>query len=155
MAVKMRIEGGGDIERALAKLARGTSKGVTRRAMKKALKPIAETAEGNCGGKFKVVVTSKLDQTAPREDRGRSKVTMYVGPDAKEDPHAHLYEDGTVQRFHKTGKSVGVMPAQPFMRPAWDSHQAEVLKTFGQEIWTEIEKTMERARLKAEKANGA
>lgn len=159
MAMKLRIEGAGDIERALAELARGTAKGAVRRAMKKTLKPVAETAEGLSGGKFKVAVTSKLtarQQREARADRGRSKVALYVGPvmpDGDDAPHAHLYEFGTAPRFHKkTGKSVGAMPARPFMRPAWDVHQAAMLETLKREMWREIEKTVERARRKAERA---
>lgn len=58
MAVKMRIEGAGDIERALAALPRGTSKGVMRRSMKKSLKPVAQAAQGM--SPFVIAVTSKL-----------------------------------------------------------------------------------------------
>ncbi|WP_323783447.1 HK97-gp10 family putative phage morphogenesis protein [Leisingera sp.] len=159
MAMKFKMEGAGDIERALADLARGTAKGAVRRAMKKTLKPVAEAAEGLSGGKFKVAVTSKLtarQQRDARMDRGRSKLALYVGPvmpDGDDAPHAHLYEFGTAPRFHKeTGKSVGAMPARPFMRPAWDANQAAMLETLKREIWAEIEKTVERARRKAERA---
>ncbi|RMF11096.1 MAG: HK97 gp10 family phage protein [Alphaproteobacteria bacterium] len=34
-------------------------------------------------------------------------------------PHAHLVEFGTAERFHKSGKSVGSAPAQPFLFPAY------------------------------------
>ncbi len=159
MAMKFKMEGAGDIERALAELARGTAKGTMRRAMKKTLKPVAKAAEGLSSGNFKVAVTSKLAASQRRDarmDRGRSKVVLYVGPvmpDGDTAPHAHLYEFGTVQRFHKkTGKSVGAMPARPFMRPAWDAHQATMLETLKREAWKEIEKTVERARRKAERA---
>lgn len=30
--------------------------------------------------------------------------------------HAHLYEDGTGQRFHKNGHPLGSMPAKPFLK---------------------------------------
>jgi HK97 gp10 family phage protein len=33
-------------------------------------------------------------------------------------PHGHLVEFGTVERHHKSGKSVGVMPANPFFERA-------------------------------------
>ena len=65
MAVKMRIEGAGDIERALAALPRGTAKGVMRRAMKKSLKPVAQMAEGV--SPFTIAVTSKLTARQQRE----------------------------------------------------------------------------------------
>ncbi|TDK51140.1 HK97-gp10 family putative phage morphogenesis protein [Antarcticimicrobium luteum] len=159
MAVRMKIEGAGDIERALAELARGTSKGAMRRAMKKTLQPVAEMADA--ASPFTVKVTSKLSARqarGARGDRGRSKVTLYVGPvqpDGSDAPHAHLYEFGTVERIQtKTGKSVGVMPARPFLRPAWDANAAGMLEVLKREVWAEIEKATERARRKAAKAAG-
>ncbi|MDK3017623.1 HK97-gp10 family putative phage morphogenesis protein [Pseudodonghicola flavimaris] len=159
MAVKMKLEGGGDIERALGELARGTSKGVMRRAMKKALQPVAKAADA--ASPFTVKVTSKLTARQSRQaraDRGRSLVTLYVGPvqpDGTDAPHAHLYEFGTGERVHKkNGKSVGTMPARPFMRPAWDANQDQMLETLRREVWAEIEKAAERARRKAAKAAG-
>ncbi|OIQ32307.1 MAG: hypothetical protein BM562_05410 [Alphaproteobacteria bacterium MedPE-SWcel] len=157
MAVKMKIEGAGDIERALAELARGTAKGVMRRAMKKSLKPVAEAAEAI--SPFAIAVTSKLiarQQRDARRDRGRSKVVLYVGPvtpDGDGAPHAHLYEFGTGPRVQtSTGRSTGAMPARPFLRPAWDMSQPIMLATLRREVWAEIEKTVERARRKAARA---
>jgi polysaccharide deacetylase 2 family uncharacterized protein YibQ len=159
MAVKFKIEGAGDMERALADLARGTAKGVGRRAMKKTLQPVAQMAEGLSGGKFKVAVTSKLSKRqarGARGDRGRSKLALYVGPvqeDGSHSPHAHLVEFGTAPRFHaSSGKAVGAMPAQPFLRPAWDASTKLMLATLRRETWKEIEKTLERARRKAARA---
>ncbi|AUQ98100.1 hypothetical protein [Phaeobacter inhibens] len=152
MSMKMKIEGAGDIERALGALARGTAKGATRRAMKKALQPVARAAEGS---PFVIAVTSKL---APRQkgrargDRGRSKLAMYVGPvqqDGSHAPEAHLIEFGTGDRYHKSGKYVGAVMADPFMRPAWDANRERVLSILKREIWAEIEKTVERERRKA------
>lgn len=158
MAVKMRIEGAGDIERALAELARGTAKGVMRRSMKKSLTPVAQAAEGI--SPFAIAVTSKLtarQQRAARRDRGRSKVVLYVGPvtqDGDGAPHAHLYEFGTGARVQSsTGRVTGSMMARPFMRPAWDAGKAVMLATLKREVWAEIEKTVERARRKAARAS--
>lgn len=160
MSMKLKIEGAGDIERALAGFARGTAKGIGRRAMKKTLKPVAKLAQGMSGDKFRVVVTSKLSERQKRQarrDRGRSKIPLYVGPvmpDGDEAPHAHLYEFGTAPRFHESGKATGEMPARPFMRPAWDASQAQMLETLKREIWLEIEKSVKRARRKAAQAAG-
>ncbi|AUQ71036.1 HK97-gp10 family putative phage morphogenesis protein [Phaeobacter inhibens] len=152
MSMKMKIEGAGDIERALGALARGTAKGVTRRAMKKALQPVARAAEGS---PFVIAVTSKLaprQKGRARRDQGRSKIAMYVGPvqqDGSHAPHAHLIEFGTGDRYHKSGKYVGAVMADPFMRPAWDANRERVLEILKREIWAEIEKTVARAARKA------
>lgn len=53
-------------------------------------------------------------------------------------PHAHLVEFGTVPRFHKSGKSVGVMPAHPFVRPAWDGTSMAALSTIKTTLASEI-----------------
>lgn len=154
MAVKMKIEGAGDIERALADMARGTAKGVMRRAMKKSLKPVADLASGV--SPFTVAVTSKLTARQRKEargDTGRSKVVLYVGPvqpNGEDAPHAHLYEFGTGPRVQSTtGRSTGAMPARPFLRPAWDVGTTVMLATLRREVWNEIEKSLERARRKA------
>jgi hypothetical protein len=55
-------------------------------------------------------------------------------------PHAHLVEYGTVERFHKGGKSVGVMPANPFVRPAWDASSGQALATIRTTLSSEIAK---------------
>ncbi|MFV1620469.1 hypothetical protein [Phaeobacter sp. JH20_26] len=150
--MKMKIEGAGDIERALGALARGTAKGVTRRAMKRALQPVARAAEGS---PFVIAVTSKLarDQKGwARRDQGRSKIAMYVGPvqqDGSHAPHAHLIEFGTGDRYHESGKYVGAVVADPFMRPAWDANRERVLEILKRETWAEIEKTVARAARKA------
>ena len=55
-------------------------------------------------------------------------------------PHAHLVEFGTVKRFHKSGKSVGVMPANPFTRRAWDAAAGPALGTIRTTLTSEIAK---------------
>lgn len=43
--------------------------------------------------------------------------------------HAHLYEYGTVERFHaRNGKSVGTMPAQPTFIPAAQRHRKRMVE---------------------------
>lgn len=155
MSMKLKIEGSGDIERALAELPRGTAKGLMRRAMKKALQPVAEAADAS---PFAIAVTSKLVASQRRDagtDRGPNLITLYVGPvqsDGSHAPHAHLYEFGTGPRFHaETGKYVGVQLADPFLRPAWDANRDSMLAILRREIWIEIEKTLARAARKAAK----
>ncbi|MCI5095777.1 MAG: hypothetical protein MRY77_05645 [Rhodobacteraceae bacterium] len=155
MPIKMKIEGAGDIERALAELASGTAKGVARRAMKKALRPVAEAAEAS---PFAIAVTSKLtarQRSRSRKDRGPSKVALYVGPvqqDGSHAPHAHFIEFGTAPRLHSSGKHVGAVMAEPFMRPAWDSQSGTMVEILKRELWAEIEKAVARAARKAAKA---
>lgn len=82
-------------------------------------------------------------------------MVLYVGPvqqDGSHAPHAHFIEFGTGERSHESGKSVGSVMADPFLRPAWDMNTAGMLARLRKEVWGEIEKTVERARRKAARA---
>ena len=142
------------MERALAQLPRGTAKGVARRVVKKVLKPVRDTADSYSEA-FNIAVTSKLSPRQAgmaRGDRGRSLVTMYVGAvsqDGSHAPQAHLIEFGTGPRFHRSGKFVGSVSPDPFMRPAWDAHKGQMLEELGRLMWIEIEKTVARAAARA------
>lgn len=154
MSVGFKVEGFRDMERALAQLARGTAKGAVRRAVKKTLQPVKHMAEASA---FTIAITSRLTQRQKgqaRGDQGRSVLSLYVGPvdeEGKGAPHAHLQEFGTAPRYHKSGKYVGSVMADPFMRPAWDAHKGVMLEELGKNIWAEIEKSLARAAKKAAK----
>jgi len=146
----MRFEGGRDIERALAELPRGTAKGTSRRAMKKELKPIKDTAEmfwpgANDGFR----VTSALIPTQrPAVRESRSVTNMFVG---SFEPHAHLLEFGTGPRYTKNGAFRGSVSPQPMLQPAWDAHKGKLLEGLGKRMWDEIAKTQARRAKKAAK----
>jgi hypothetical protein len=44
------------------------------------------------------------------------------------------------------------MPAQPFLRPAWDAGKRGVLNEFGRLLWAEIDKAAKRQARKALRA---
>jgi HK97 gp10 family phage protein len=63
---------------------------------------------------------------------GMGKIaSALAGVDRKKAPHAYLVEFGSPGRYGKKGsykgRYFGPMPAQPFMRPAWDSTKDRVL----------------------------
>jgi HK97 gp10 family phage protein len=74
---------------------------------------------------------------------------MFVGPDNR--PAAHLVEFGTGERFHRSGKSVGSVAPQPYMRPAWDGEKGRALEIIKGELGDEIMKAAERAAKRAAK----
>lgn len=47
-------------------------------------------------------------------------------------------EYGTGPRYTKSGRFTGVMPAHPFMRPAWESNKKKALDIYMREIWPAI-----------------
>lgn len=69
------------------------------------------------------------------------RIAAQVGPS---EPHAHLVEFGTGERKHKSGKSTGVMPAQPFIRPAFDHNAAGAVVTMKEGLADEIGKATRR-----------
>jgi HK97 gp10 family phage protein len=98
----------------------------------------------------------KNAQQALREARrgganGQGRIVITVGSTA---PHARLVEFGTVQRFHKSGKSTGIMPMNPFIRPAWDATAPGVVHQIKSILADEIERTAARPAGKKAKASG-
>lgn len=152
MKPQFEMAGVNDMKRNLAGLKAGTQKAVVRRSMKKILKPVADRAEAS---NFTIAITSSLSETQSKSepDRfARHVVAMYVGPvddDGQGAPHAHLVEFGTGPRFHKSGKFVGAVMADPFMRPAWDAQSSTMIADLGRLVWQDIEKTLSRAATKA------
>lgn len=78
--------------------------------------------------------------------------TVHVGPRRKggyRGNHGHLVEFGTAQRFHKSGKSVGVMPKKPFMSPALDRTKDQIENTRKEFIAIKLHAFMKRSLGKA------
>jgi hypothetical protein len=57
---------------------------------------------------------------------------------------------GTVV-VHASGKYVGRIVPEPFLRPAWDAKAETALKALGEILWTEITKTVARVAAKGAK----
>lgn len=72
-------------------------------------------------------------------------IERYVGV---ESGFATLVEFGTGPRRTKSGKALGSMPAQPFLRPAWDEHGPGVMDRLTQSLRVEVAKKIARARKK-------
>lgn len=98
------------------------------------------------GGSFRDASAALRAARAGGSDGTRILVTV-----ASTAPHAHLVEFGTVERFWKTdsGKSTGVMPMHPYMRPAWDEKSPECLQIIKQELLVEIRKAEAKAGKRA------
>lgn len=159
MTVKMKVEGFRDLEKALADLPRGTSRGVARRAMKKELQPVADMANELWPGTERDVfrITSRISRRqlgASRMQRGPNILNLFVGAPGGKDgtPEAHLVEFGTGPRYHKSGKYVGQVSPQPALQPAWDANKNQILNGLGKRLWAEIEKTVARRARRAAKA---
>lgn len=142
-------------------------KSTIRRAWKKAGAPIAAHAQqlapksNNAGPHMadKIKVSTTLSRRQRRLQgfgaRGSTKsgdVVAYIGAGPR--GPAVLAEFGTGPRYTKTGASRGVMPAQPFLRPAWESGKHRLQSEMIGVLSTEIAKTAERARKRQMKKAG-
>ena len=141
--VTIKVEGLKDLDRALGELGKSAGKAVLRRVAKKALEPFdaawrqkAPHLTGDLetsGG-----IGTKLTQRQARLNRKRedkSSIEVFAGPN---NPAAVPQEFGTVDQR-----------AQPFMRPAWEQTQSEVLVNVETGLGAEIEKTAKRQQAKA------
>lgn len=156
MSANLKVYGFRELEKALAQLPAGTSKGVARRAMKKELKPVADMANAFWPGADDDVfrITSRLSGGQKGDSlakRGRSVLNMFVGAPggAQGTPEAHLIEFGTGPRYQKNGRFTGSVSPQPMLQPAWDMHKRKILDGLGARLWDEIIKTQARRAKRA------
>ena len=140
-------------------------KTVVRNALKKALVPVLDASKqaaprgptGNLQRGIKISTKLKPSQRKGKP-RDRTTVTMYVGSTM---PHAHLVEFGTKERTLKspvvapigdgvvTVQTTGRMPANPFLRNAWDSKRGQLLPIFAAEMKIQLEKAAARLAKRA------
>lgn len=170
MTTKIRIDGLRETEAALEALGKSLGKGVLRRVLKSAAQPFDAAWRANApddpgtGGddlKSSGGVSTKLNKRQGKLHRkefrnDRASAEMFAGPN---DPAAVPTEFGTGERFQRSGKSVGSVTPQPFMRPAWDATKGAMPVKIGEDLWDEIERTAARkakreARAAAKAAKG-
>lgn len=158
----MEMLGGRELEAALYGLGQDRLiKATLRRALLKASKPAVATAERMAPkdtGRMarKIAVTSTL---ARRQRRGGlykrdpNVAWVYIGTSPR--GPGTLQEFGTgPRRQKKTGRYTGAVPAQPFMRPAWEQHKMQILNDFSRELWIQIDKSAKRLARRSLKAAG-
>lgn len=155
------VSGQKDLSEVFEGLPKSLTDSVLRETAKKALKPVAEMAQslapvGDTGNlRDSIIVSTQLTKRQRRAfPHRKGEVHVYAGPSYKLGAggrHGHLVEFGTGPRYNKSGKYLGIMPARPFMRPAWDALSSSVLKTMQEEIWGVLLKAVRRMRKRAER----
>ena len=135
MTASFKFAGAKELEKALQDLGKATAKNTTRRALKKSAQIVADEAQilvpvdqGELMDSIKVSPKAKRNRTA------KGEVEMFVGPTVY---YGHFVEFGTVKQS-----------AQPFMRPAWEANKQVVLDDLGENLWSEIEKSVARRKPK-------
>ena len=131
----VQLTGFKELSRKLEVLGRKRGKIVVRKAVNKAATPMVKAARrlapvGPTGNLKKGIMK------ALRSYRAGALIMAYIGNQRGKGgaQHAHLVEFGTTERYHASGKSVGIMPAEPFMRPAFDSTKGQQMAILEREI---------------------
>lgn len=138
-----------------------TARNVARRVLRKAAQVFVDDAKrrvprdtGSLADSFRVASSDAGKQafantlrdggtraqavSALRDARRASSSTIELLAGPGRHPQAHMQEFGTVHHG-----------AQPYMRPAWDSTQDEMLALVTRDLAAEVEKAVARARRKA------
>jgi HK97 gp10 family phage protein len=155
---KFQLSGQRELEEAFKQLPASVGKGVIRTLLRNAAKPIVADANANAPvdpnrrkgkplkGSVRALSTLDARQRARRVKAG--DVEVFVGPVGQ--PEAHLIEYGTAPRFHKSGKYVGQVTANPFMRRAWDANKERAAKIIQEGVWDALKKAAARLAKRAE-----
>lgn len=162
----MKLNGFDELDRALADLGGIMAEKTNRRAMLKAIEPMALAAQQNAlmiaksgslalamGARYKrelsratlfgqQVVEAAVVSVGPirRSQAARAAYTVYYHKKrlVLGIRHGHLEEWGTSHS-----------PAKPFMRPAFDATASRVVEGYGFELRTEIDKVAHRAKARS------
>ncbi len=175
----VRVEGMEELNLALGELSKAAAKGVMRRTLVKAAKPMVDAAQGNApvlSGELKqsIVATAKVKNigdpgdaaysetmraggsrdealTAMRDAR-RAGGSGSMGVEAYVGPVVGSKRAGIKAMVQEYG-SVHQAP-QPYMRPAYETAKQAVLDLIKDIMTAEIAKAVERARKRALKKAG-
>ena len=63
---------------------------------------------------------------------------VYIGPMSKEEPHAHLLEEGTAPRFHKSGHFTGSGPAKHILAIAYTNAKNAAGAAFAETVQSKL-----------------
>lgn len=130
----MRFSGGPELLAAFAQLPAAIGRTAVQNAMKDVVKPMVEdmqSAAPKLTGAAAATITSQVRQV---EGQG---ATVAVGPT----------RSGFYLQFAEWGTSK--QPARPFMRPAWDSHQHDILRGLGAAMWARLAAAAKKLAAKA------
>lgn len=128
-----KITGIKELQKKMEELEKATQKKVLRSISRKSLNIYVKEARQNAPVDSGNLKKSIGNESAKRT--GREKVAIVAGPRRKKGSntgkgyHAHLLEFGTAK-----------MRAKPYLRPAWDTKNSEVLDKYKSQMWEEIEK---------------
>lgn len=171
-AVRVRVDGLKELDKALGELSKATARNTLRRALTSAAEPMRAAAVRNAPmdtGELKrsIKLSSKIDN---RTGKAEFAATMKAGGTRAQAAQAlrdARREKGIGESFaevfmgpEKGGKRLSIkaivqefgsekQAAQPYMRPAFDAEAKNVISRVGDELSKEIDKAVTRARARA------
>ena len=165
--MSIRMEGADALDKVLRDLPGKVERRVIKSALIKSASPILKDARNRLKamlakqhgltsrsfkkqyGGTKTLMQSMLTRNARKVVKYASgQMIIVVGP-GKAAHHAWWFEHGTGPRQRSGGGSTGKMPAQPFMRPAWDAGVGSARRRFLKAAWTGIEREARKAAAKS------
>lgn len=140
MAVTVTIEGMDELKKKFAQLSDKQQRGVLRTAIRAGANLVVREARKLApeqSGALRKGIKAKVSVK-----QGGATVAK-IGWDNKIAPHGHLVEMGHVMVVGKRGgkqRTVGHVPAHPFLRPALLDHQQEIVDIVGKNFKKHIDK---------------
>lgn len=141
MKTTVKVAGLKELDAALSQFTPAKRRTIGRVALDNAGEITAKAAralapEDSGGLRESIDVSGTLARSQKSEHKKFADQERFIGPDNR--PQAHLREFG----------GDGNAP-QPYMRPAWDQTQNQVLDRLGDELWIGIEKAVKALARKA------
>jgi len=121
----IEIKGMNELQRNIDRLAKRLSYKIVGNILLEGARTVVSIAKmkvKKVSGTLRDAIIAKL-----LPEKGGYSPTAIATVDRRKAPHGHLVEYGSVPRYHKSGKYVGIMPKKPFLRPAWDETKFSVL----------------------------
>ena len=143
----VRFKGGKELETALGQLAnKAAMRRTATRALKLAAIPVRDEwerlAPQDQGDLKRSIKIGRAIKSAQKRGNSKDIVSTFIGIDEAVNKRLHIYAE--VQEFGSVNHK-----AHPAGRPAWESKKQVALDRLGDDLWSEIQKTAQRAARKA------
>lgn len=140
LRISGKLMGLQEVMKAMAGLKGTVQNRVCRAGMRKLASQVSKTAKANVTGKTGGVKQSIGIVKIKTYPSGVTTGIVGARGGFPHGPLAHLVEFGTVARYTKRGAFRGVMPARPFLAPAFDANVGQAEAIFGAELDKELAK---------------
>ena len=136
MSKTIRVKGTREVNKAVKQ----AKKRLSHKEISSIFQQGAEMMENETQRRIPKGDTGNLRNATVVREMSKEPVVFIAGIDRKVAPHSHLIEYGTGARYHKSGKYVGEVEANPYFRPAYDS----VRGVIENHIVTQLRRRVER-----------